>query len=375
MTYRHPEALMSEALGREPGDEFETSIRALLKAWGYRHRDFDIVAEIRADLSAMGLTTDPPFDSGPSSATVRVVPVRDVEAEQRQERPNSPLETPTATEELATQQVEDQGASEPTSTSQEPLAAAPAPSDSADGKVFPQVSLRVGDLDSATRGVTSVSPEQSLQTAHALMMKNGYSQLPVLADPGTLLGVVSWESIACAWVANSDVTLTNATRYSPEVIQVNNDLLEQLPKIVSSGFAFVRNADDRICGIVTTADLSDQFDHLARPFFIIGEIERRLRRRIDDRVPLETLRTVGGGTKVQGAKDLMFGKLVDLLSSSQRWTLLKWNVDRGVFVADLDEVRKIRNAVMHFDSEPLGPVQLDHLHRFAAWLRQLDPRP
>lgn len=371
MTYRHPIALMSEALGREHDDELEISVRDLLGVWGHRHRDFDIVAEIRANLAVMGLTTDPPFDSGPSSTTVRLVPVRD---EKRQEYASAPLETSTAIGGPTTP-LEDEKDSEPepTSPSHERRPAAPLPSD--DDEVFPQVSLRVRDLDAATRGVTSVSPEQSLQTAHTLMMKHDYSQLPVLADAGTLLGVVSWESIACAWVANSDVNLTEATLDTPEVIQVNNDLLEQLPKIVRSGFAFVRNTDDRICGIVTTADLSEQFDYLARPFFVIGEIERRLRRRIDDRVPLETLQSIGGGTSVQGAKNLAFGKLVDLLRNSHRWNLLGWNVDRRVFVPDLDEVRKIRNAVMHFNSEPLSREQLDHLHKFAAWLRRLDPRP
>lgn len=299
MTYRHPKTLMSEALGREHDDELEISIRELLGVWGHRHRDFEIVAEIRADLAVMGLTTDPPFDSGPSSTTVRLVPVQD---EKRQEYPSAALETPTAMGGPTTP-LEDEKNSEPTSRSHEPRPAAPLPSDGVDDEVFPQVSLRVRDLDAATRGVTSVSPEQSLQTAHTLMMRHDYSQLPVLADAGTLLGVVSWESIACAWVANSDVNLTEATLDTPEVIQVNNDLLEQLPKIVRSGFAFVRNADDRICGIVTTADLSEQFDYLARPFFVIGEIERRLRRRIDDRVPLETLQSIGGGTSVTGRQE------------------------------------------------------------------------
>ncbi|MGH3904795.1 MAG: CBS domain-containing protein [Pseudonocardiaceae bacterium] len=205
MTNRHPKALMSEALGREPGDELNISIRELLGVWGHRHRDFDIVTEMRANLAVMGLTTEPPFDTGPSSTTVRLIPVQDAEAEQRQDCTSTPLETLTAMEGPTTP-LENEEDSEPTSSSHEPPPATPLPSDGVDDEVFPQVSLRVRDLDSATRGVTSVSPEQSLQTAHTLMMKHDYSQLPVLADAGTLLGVVSWESIACAWVTNSDVT-------------------------------------------------------------------------------------------------------------------------------------------------------------------------
>lgn len=369
MTYHHPKALMSEALDRESGNELEIPIRELLAVWGHRHRDFDIVTEIRANLAARGLTTDPPFETGPSSATVRLVSTRQGRTEERQDRARG---ADTATKGSAPQ-GDAQQVGEPTPPPQESRTEhAP---EGADEEAFPQVSLRVGDLNSATRGVTSVHPEQSLQTAHTLMMRHGYSQLPVLADVGTLVGVVSWESIACAWVAHSDVTLADATFAPQEVIQVNNDLLQQLPKIVGSGFAFVRDTGDRICGIVTTADLSEQFDYLARPFFIIGEIERRMRRRIDDRVPLATLQSIGGGSRVQGAKDLMFGKLVELLSNAQRWQLLGWDVDREIFVSDLDEVRKIRNAVMHFNAESLASEQIDHLHRFAAWLRRLDPQP
>ncbi|MFN8124665.1 MAG: hypothetical protein U0237_19835 [Thermoleophilia bacterium] len=56
-----------------------------------------------------------------------------------------------------------------------------------------------------------------------------------------------------------------------------DDLIALIPRIISESFVFVLGADETIAGIVTMADLSEQFATLANPFFLLGEIERRLR--------------------------------------------------------------------------------------------------
>jgi len=67
----------------------------------------------------------------------------------------------------------------------------------------------------------------------------------------------------------------------PAVVQLETPLLEAVSTIASAEFVFVRAHDAAICGIVTTADLSDQFVALARPFLMLGEIEQLSRTALD----------------------------------------------------------------------------------------------
>jgi hypothetical protein len=128
---------------------------------------------------------------------------------------------------------------------------------------------------------------------------------------------------------------------------------------------------------VTTADLSDEFARLATPFFLIGEIERRLRRAVDRifsagelsdiRNPQDPMRDVSS------AEDLTIGEYVRLLEQAQRWEKTGWQVERKIFIDALNGVRELRNEVLHFSPDPLDEDQLDDLRRFIRLLKILDP--
>lgn len=73
------------------------------------------------------------------------------------------------------------------------------------------VAYRVSNLESANRMPESVRVGDSLGTAMTVMVLRGYSQLPVLDADGRLRGVVSWESIGRARMADPDAGLEAAT--------------------------------------------------------------------------------------------------------------------------------------------------------------------
>jgi hypothetical protein len=52
--------------------------------------------------------------------------------------------------------------------------------------------------------------------------------------------------------------------------------------------------------------------------------------------------------------------------------MLKVNIDRAIFIAELKEVKRIRNDVMHFDPDPLGESELSTLRSFVRLLQRLD---
>jgi CBS domain-containing protein len=324
-------------LAKAADQPVQLTVRDLLAVWGASYRDYDTVGRIQRDLAEAGLHCRPPFTEGSASSVVQVGTQLREAAEPLTEQPA---------------QVEDEEL------------------------VLPEVSLRMGDIRSAVGGITFVSPDASLEDAQAIMMRDNFSQLAVMMSPSALRGAVSWDTIARAHVRASQVTLADAIDPHPKVVHANEELFGQMTTIYDAGHVFVRDRDDRVCGIVTTADLSDQFQLLTEPFFQLGEIERRLRRCITRAFTVNDLQCVAAARKpITSVDDMMFGQYIRLLSDASRWHALSWQISREIFISELDEVRKIRNRVMHFSAKPLVEEQQELLRSFLSWIRHLDPLP
>ncbi|MEU4567223.1 CBS domain-containing protein [Micromonospora sp. NPDC023956] len=332
------EAFLAQAKERATTSPVEVSVRELLSYWGAKRRGYWIAEQIRESLEAEGLQTSPPFVDVWIDSTVKITPLQ----------PEEPL-TPTQ---------------EATPTQKNPDTQA-------------EIYLRVGSLKSANSGVVSISPQDGIPKAQSLMLRYGYSQLAVLSGERDLRGAVSWESIAHAQIRGTNATLPDVT-VAAEVVREDDDLLAQIPRIVDAGFVFVQAKDRRIRGIVTTADLSEEFARTANPFFIIGEVERRLRSIIDTSFTSEELAAMVDPADtdrvVSEAAHLTFGEYQRLLENPARWARLQWQLDRQIFIETLDEVRKIRNDIMHFSPDPLDEESVTKLRNFAQWLRRLMAR-
>ena len=240
--------------------------------------------------------------------------------------------------------------------------------------VLPPAALLVSEIPSSTAGVVSIRPDQGLAAAQSVMSANDYSQLAVLADARELKGAVSWRSIAQARLAKPSIGLADAI-FRPPVVHVGDELLKQITTIYDADFVFVRAEDDRVCGIVTTADLTASFRDLTTPFFQLGEIERRLRRCINRAFSGEELRAVTRSNRVKSADDMVFGQYVRLLGDEARWQQMGWSgADCMTFIEYLDAARQVRNRVMHFGEE-LKPADKIKLVQLLNFIRTLDPLP
>jgi CBS domain-containing protein len=326
-------------LGRAAAEPVKLTVRDLLGIWGLRARTYEGVARIRRDLDAAGLHCEPDLGEGGGDTVIRVGL-----------RVESPADDLSPDGGVADGEEQD-----------EPLK-------------LPPVALLVSHVPSASRPVERVSPGQSLKEAQALMSAHDYSQLAVLSGTRDLKGAVSWRSIAQARLANSDTTptLADATIKHPSVVHAEEELLSQIHSICKAGFIFVRDEDDRICGIVTSADLGNQFRDLTTPFFELGEIEGRVRRCIDRIFNADELRAATGRNKVNSAADMTFGQYVHLLKDDTRWQRMHWDVDRAMFIGYLDAAREVRNRVMHFGEE-LQPDDKYKLRQCLNFMRALDP--
>lgn len=250
---------------------------------------------------------------------------------------------------------------------------------------FPQHSFKIGDLPSACAGVDSVSSQAPLSHATHKMRQKNYSQLPVIDGTSDLKGVVTWSSIVRRYENGEKPNLTNSMiRDSLPVAEVHQDLFPRLPEVAEHGYLLVRNNSGTITGIVTAADITGRFDVMARPFFLVGEIEFRIRKCLGPKLTGDPVRAVQQKKRQTGEiSDLMFGEYVKLLDgdqhdlrlrplADQNWQTLGWaGVNRLQFVHQLKQVQWIRNQIAHFDDGAPTRQQITELTEFSGLLKQL----
>jgi CBS domain-containing protein len=233
---------------------------------------------------------------------------------------------------------------------------------------------RIGKLSAANRTPVSVKPDDSITTAITLMLANDYSQLPVMASERAVKGMVSWKSIGARWALDrSGDHVRDFLDEAPEIAS-DRSLFSAIPTIIELGFILVRDSSQRIGGIVTASDLSEQFQQLAEPFLLLGEIENHIRRLIDRKFSKEDIASIkepNDPRKIETVADLNFGQYVRLLEEPSRWKKGGLPIDRVTFTKQLDKVREIRNDVMHFDPDGIASQDLETLRQFARFLQTL----
>ncbi|SCD32082.1 CBS domain-containing protein [Streptomyces sp. DvalAA-19] len=249
---------------------------------------------------------------------------------------------------------------------------------------LPQNPIRVGDIPSAVSGLYSVTPDKKLSEITYLMSNKNYSQIPVIEGGSFLRGVVTWRSVVKAYERVARPDLSDAL-VDPPVVESHHDFFSLLPRVSEEGYLLVRANNGSFCGIVTAADITERFGATAWPFFVIGEIEFRLRKCLGAKIGPDAIRAVQPNQpRMQTGliTDLMFNGYVKLLDGEQQnpalrvradenWKALGWRMNRTQFVRQLDRVRLIRNSIAHFDAEPLTPKLSDELRGFLRILREL----
>ena len=323
--WRSSKDLIAAARDRAGDDPVAITVRDLLTLWNAQARGAIVLQNIRRDLDKAGLLTEPDFANGYIDNHVRLVRA-------------------------------------PKGSSAEPIAAQ-------------EVALKVGNLAAASRPVLSVKPDASLAQAQTLMILHDYSQLAVASTPRSVQGAITWESIGRRSVSR-DLVCARDALVPAEEVEYDNDLLPLLPRIASAGYVFVRGQDKTLSGIVTAADVTVEFDALASPFFLLGEIERRLRL-VLEQIPLETLDELrdpaDASRSVTSAEDLLLGEISRLLQRPDVWELLKWRADRATFIAFMDEVRALRNRLMHFSPDLPSEAEVSQMRNMLAFLKAVTP--
>ncbi|MEU0530855.1 CBS domain-containing protein [Amycolatopsis tolypomycina] len=313
----------------DEGDPERITVRELLKLWGVTDRG-DQVGRIEAGLANHGLVTSPGFRAVTLDTVVTLT------------TPPEEPEEPAATEVL------------------------PATEDDEGGGDL-DVRLTVGNLKSL-EGLASVGPNSSLEEAITTMLLNDFSQLAVLSGPRNPRGAVTWRSIAQAMHRKPGAGLADAIVHA-EVVAYDRDLFDVLPALQQGEFVLVTDESRAVKGIVTTADVARRYGELATPFFQLGELDQTLRWIIRCALDLATVQPLCGRS-IDSFDHLAFGDYQRILENKAVWDRLGWPLDRPAFIARLNEIRQIRNSVMHFHPDAISEDTVEKLRHFTTLLHR-----
>lgn len=335
---------VAAALGND--DEVPAvTAREFLSWFGAQRRGYMVVWRIRNALQNNGLITVPDFESAYIDSKISFA-LYDYKKNEIKRSKKSPPESVSAQAEL---------------------------SGEADARQDP--TYRVSKLAAANQGVTSVKPDATLEQVVTLMMERDFSQVPVMTTEREVKGVITWGAIG------TRLALTERQKFARDFMEKayevrhSDSMFDVIQTIVDRDHVLVRAEDGRVSGIITASDLSVQFRLLSEPFLLLSEIENLLRLMIDGRFDNAELKGSvdegAGEREISSVADLTFGEYIRLLENPDRWTKFNVAIDRAAFCKGLDDVRRIRNDVMHFDPDGVPPSDLERLRDYTRFLRRL----
>jgi CBS domain-containing protein len=346
-----PEPLQDIAAKVREGQQPVITLRTLLSWYGAERRGGWRTRKIHEALQALQIRTEPSVESAYIDGPITF---------------------------LAANQVNGTGSpSELTSTVSSPVMAVPAGQkiNRDEPLLYGDPTYRIGKLASANRTPLSTAPDASIVEATTVMLQNDFSQLPVMTSEREVKGMFSWKSLSQRLTLGQSCTLVRNAIDPHFEVKSDESLFFAVALIAEHECVLVRSTDKKICGIVTTSDLAVQFQQLGEPFLLLGEIENHLRSFLAgkfSRSELEAIRDpADGGRALEDVADLTYGDYLRLLGEPSRWSKIGLALDRKVFVKELDEVRRIRNDVMHFDPDGIGDRDLAALRKFVLFLQRL----
>jgi len=234
---------------------------------------------------------------------------------------------------------------------------------------------RIGRLDMAHGALESVPPDALIDRAVYIMLKNDFSQLPVMTSERDVKGLFSWKSFGSRCSLGCHPSYVRDAMDPACEVGVDESLFNVVALIKQHDRVLVRESDRRISGIITGYDISKTFGELGEPFLLLGEIENHIRMLIAPKFSSQELASARDpqdpNRQINAVSDLTLGEYLHLLENPDRWGRLALHVDRATFVKDFGEICDLRNEIMHFNPEGIDEKQLAMLRQFVEFLRRL----
>ncbi len=159
------------------------------------------------------------------------------------------------------------------------------------------------------------------------------------------------------------------------VMSCDEPLLKAVQVIIENDFVLVRQKDKTISGIVTMTDIGEQFKSMAEPFLIIEQIENFIRKILDQKFTPDELKFSNqdftNQKEIRKISDLTFGQYVRIIEDPKKFEKLKLKIDRVLLTNRLEDIRKIRNDVMHFNPDKISDTDMEKLRETLGFLQAI----
>lgn len=333
------------------GEAPTATVRELLQWFGVHRRRYRIVGCIRRVLKDLNLETEPDFEAQYIDGNIRFTRSKCIVIDSGT---GVSVVVPPVTMVVDDKKSETSSAYAPTDPSH-----------------------RLSRLDAAHNKPTCVVPTALLETATTLMLRNDFSQLPVMSGERDVKGMISWKTIGMRLAIGQPVTEVRHCMDNHIELNIEDSIFDAILLIEKHECVLVRNRNDgnTISGLVTAADISNQFKKLAEPFLLLEDIENLLRTIIGSHfTPAELQKAKDPSDldrQIEDVTDLTFGEYVRLLENPEQWCKLGLKLDRSQIIDELGKVRDIRNDVMHFDPDGIEEKSLSLLRSCAKLLEQV----
>ena len=204
--------------------------------------------------------------------------------------------------------------------------------------------------------VSSVSPNDTVQSAFTTMILYDYSQLPVICD-GKVTGVVKWTALATVCSSGSAANATIG-EYSEKSQTIRaNEPWEKATEIVAKGdYAIVVNDDEKLVGIITASDMAFHLQSLVEPIANLQRIENALRK-IN-----ETCNKSGRWVPSLGDQ---------IKKLKKKWESLTVCLDLKTVDEALQDAETTRDNLAHFKPKSVSEWDRENLRRCAAMIERI----
>ncbi len=239
--------------------------------------------------------------------------------------------------------------------------------------------------------VTVVQKTDAISSALDLMIEHDFSQLPVVDENGTLLGMVTYESImraARSFNTKPDQLLVRDATINVPFHYREDDLFDLLDELKATNAVVIIEPEGCVTGIVTAYDASgflrnrtEDLMHIEDIEFIIKELIKRTHAyekaglgpgRLPDAMakPNAQHSKEAGSKRLKAFEELNLGDYINLLMSRDIWKFCApiLNVEKESLYELLVRIRQTRNDLAHFRSE-ISPRSREELKYCANWLR------
>lgn len=273
----------------------------------------------------------------------------------------------------------------------------------------------------------TVCTDDTLTHALTLMIKNDFSQLPVVDEEEKPIGIVTTDSIARALLnlgtKVKDLHVIDAVVKAP-TFPVDEDLLYLLDFLLKSSAVLIVDGNRKLIGIITDYDTTQYFRGRAEDIVLVEDIESTLKSHIksvygaveEETAALqEAVDSLGNSWDGMRKKsfaslkhlckneninpeqstidsivdkhfptdkekryfdDLTLAEYIQLAMQEKAWKKIKsvFRVPREAWFEMMESVRETRNKLVHFRGD-ISPIERDQLRFCADWYKSHQPIP